>query len=167
MTRRLVNLPTALSLLLGVAAVALWARSYFRWDYWAAGIAPRRVALRSEDGELLLTYFNETDLWGDGDIIATWYTSPAGRFMEDSRFRSLTAFSARHHEEPGLWKVALTAPHWSAVAAASFLPALRVFRVRRHRGAGVCRRCGYDLRATRRRCPECGTLAPPQVLGNP
>jgi hypothetical protein len=53
-------------------------------------------------------------------------------------------------------------PHWFVVAPASVLPALWLRRCRRERrgrvraASGLCRGCGYDLRASPGRCPECG-----------
>jgi hypothetical protein len=45
------------------------------------------------------------------------------------------------------------------VGAASVLAGLYAWRqYNRTRQAGVCHRCGYDLRATPARCPECGTI---------
>lgn len=53
-------------------------------------------------------------------------------------------------------------PHWAVLLAAMAVPALRIRRsIRRalRSRAGRCLTCGYDLRASPERCPECGTEA--------
>ena len=56
--------------------------------------------------------------------------------------------------------LSLRFPHgafWAIVALTSLVliaMAIEILRPRRRRG--LCRACGYDLRATPDRCPECG-----------
>ena len=53
----------------------------------------------------------------------------------------------------------LVTPYWSLSLAAGVIPAARLgLRYRRRFGRGGCPACGYDLRATPDRCPECGTV---------
>jgi hypothetical protein len=50
-------------------------------------------------------------------------------------------------------------PYWSMFLAEILLPLRWIWAVRRQqfaRKSGHCLRCGYDLRATPDRCPECG-----------
>jgi hypothetical protein len=57
----------------------------------------------------------------------------------------------------------LTLPCWLLAMAAGVLPVRRGiiwWRARRRRLSGRCVKCGYDLRATPERCPECGAVVP-------
>jgi hypothetical protein len=53
-------------------------------------------------------------------------------------------------------------PHWSVALVCALLPAFRaasLLRSPKRQSKGLCPECGYDLRATPDRCPECGTAA--------
>jgi hypothetical protein len=60
-------------------------------------------------------------------------------------------------------------PYWFLLALATplqlrWLPGrLRSRRRRRLAAAGRCPTCGYDLRGTPDRCPECGSTPQPQA----
>jgi hypothetical protein len=62
------------------------------------------------------------------------------------------------------WAIGL--PMWVLVLLTGLLPAIhlrRTLRTRRYRKTGRCVVCGYDLRGTPDRCPECGTTAPEKL----
>jgi len=64
---------------------------------------------------------------------------------------------------------AFEVPHWSIALLTAILPALTLRRTwlrRRRSRAGLCHRCGYDLRASPDRCPECGA-APTAAADSP
>lgn len=53
----------------------------------------------------------------------------------------------------------LILPYWmlaAPLAAVAVVTGLHAARLRRRRRPGLCCRCGYDLRASPERCPECG-----------
>lgn len=65
-------------------------------------------------------------------------------------------------------EVMVAIPHWVPGSLAAVCPSLWIVkaqRVRRRRREGHCPKCGYDLRATPDRCPECGTEIPKADTG--
>lgn len=56
---------------------------------------------------------------------------------------------------------ALWVPYWFLMLVFAILPVRRFYlwvRTRRRRQRGLCERCGYDLRGSLDKCPECGVV---------
>jgi hypothetical protein len=179
---------TLLSLLFSLAVITLWIRSYSGTDYVyrrtlggfdAHFITHHGLQLSCTRGQFRFTRSSDTlDVprenpitgapsagpdWGTGRLGVAhvgWETPPPhslwnrlGFFAYDSGI--VTSFSDNNER---VW----TVPAWLPAIAFALLPAAAVtrgWRSRRRARAGFCARCGYDVRATPDRCPECGTIA--------
>jgi hypothetical protein len=174
-----------LSLLLCLAALALWARSYARADALQAGYWHYQqhrgypnyfdawdANVYSAHGRWIVRVERRACVAGPGRY-EPWpgqkgrllHAGPAdptllGWAEQDvSASRARGAVGVRYFSERGLWT--LSAPHAPVAALAGALPLLAAIRARRRRSnlrEGLCAVCGYDLRATPDRCPECGTV---------
>jgi hypothetical protein len=181
MTRKLSILFAAISLLACAAVCTTWARSYARSEKLTWRGEHGQHSLRSAPGHVVLSLY----AWypaGPGPIRG----KPGLSFERDqptpATLELMTIFllcsdaTARtaHWEHGGFaWSqrsssrdliVTGVAPFWGVTLAAGAQPlgwsALRLvalLRRRRSGSTGLCPSCGYDLRATPDRCPECGT----------
>ena len=186
MKRRLFNFATLLSLLLCVAVVALWVRSGDTGDevsYARAG--GHFIWVVSEGGRFILCGVSG---W-PADRPLEWQSSRNARYRFNvsiaephstlvARYPDLWIFA-------GTASVDRVDHHWTSVQPPTRgwcvqfryrtlavplvlvnllllgLQARGALRRRRNRrlALGLCARCGYDLRGTPARCPECG-IAP-------
>jgi hypothetical protein len=192
MKRRLPNLLTLLSLLLTLAAAALWVRSYWRSDCVNVWGTAHEFSVESRAGYLS---FEASNLYGDGPGVCR-LSGPVGRVANERAGMRAWAvykflgFVYGRDVRPGayvgledklvragvktpagnltrrFWYV----PFW-AVCVATAAPAALLLRrrhaLRRRRREGLCPACGYDLRATPGRCPECGKLTAAEDVPRP
>jgi hypothetical protein len=171
MTRRLFNLLTALSLLLCVAAVALWVRSY-----WVADQV-RRGRMQSPTTIVWWQVYSDGGAFGAGrtmltfgggmssDMIADWSRGVRIQWNQSDPSARLSSnliaewFEGSFTDTRRVDDVYLQIPYWMAIAATVAIPGARFARAarrQRRQKANYCPSCGYDLRASPGRCPECG-----------
>jgi hypothetical protein len=144
MRRRLSNLAAAVSLMLCAATVALWVRSCSVRD----DVVYRSVNVWSHTGRCrFAVVVPPTDFKLISADIRHAATQPA-----------YSAFS--FYMSNGRLHVCV--PHWFVLSVFAAVPAawLSLYaRIRRRLTRGRCASCGYDLRATPERCPECGAVS--------
>lgn len=185
------NFAAVVSALLCLAVCVLWVRGYWRLDVavlnfgdatnaYPRHVGPRDMILSGSVG----TSFEADSTCGEFALSRVHFHRNGGTSFLANRpgsYPVTTSAAARQLIEPELGSHILGAilsryddassgvdflviPCWAAALATATLPLWAVFRRSRRRNRpGLCRSCGYDLRATPQaggalldRCPECG-----------
>ncbi len=148
---------TILSLLSLVLSVGLWGASYF-----VLICVHPSLELRIHQGGVEATPLAQLERTSDGWKLTFKSGSETLRFGEDGkRWEFIGYFGMNTKWLP--WYSSATRrvfiPLWlpililSGLLFWSLLPALRR---RKRKKLGLCVKCGYDLRGSKERCPECG-----------
>jgi hypothetical protein len=206
--KRLVRIPlnglSILSLLLCVAIIALWLRSYFAGNRighksligsWQQTFPPHPSYRSPTGGSIILRYVEfragglyfgkweesripGTAIWMDGRRGWFWSKAQSVMLTDPTAVPSRRGFAGFHVEDEQAGLNAPTGvrytrrefriPLWFAALFTAALPltyrAARR-RLRRRSEKGLCLTCGYDLRATPERCPECGAVPTQSTSG--
>ncbi len=186
MTGRAFRIASIVSFVLCLAVLGLWVRSYWRMDqYNRLRRTGQQIAyddVCSACGDILIGRlwiddeivrgadirpgFSSTPLMATTSLVGWVETlravAPANAPPWSFRFAGFDAYVERGKRGTD-WMIVI--PLWFPAAVTAILPLLflhRLRKARRRRAQGLCRRCGYDLRASTERCPECGTPVPPR-----
>jgi hypothetical protein len=185
MKRWLFNLAAGVSLVLSLVLISLWVRScFFNNGIMWLGPYPRPdgprfecFLLNSDRGEIRLLYqcAATTDVDGRsnwrkrGELGFSLRTYPASD-LPRTGFWYWLGFEWNSGPWVGFlekqWSIGL--PHWVPAIILLLPPVVATFRwrkQRRRKQEGLCAVCGYDLRATPDRCPECGTVPAERMTG--
>jgi hypothetical protein len=179
MKRRLFTILSALSLVLCLGMCVLWGRSVGHIEnvYWSA---PGHFAeITNPDGVLGLHLTSDSllyPIWSSAHGPYGWAfrrTAMPNRDRLSLYSESFNRWGFGFHRTKtrlgGAWRfgdrslLILYVPFWFPVLITVPMPtywAVRTLLQRRHSREGLCPSCGYDLRATPGRCPECGTVPP-------
>jgi hypothetical protein len=180
MLGRVFSLLALVSFFFCVVLAALWIRSYFARDELTSFQGPVQQQLFSDFGRLGYSFYSfdpepRTDQRWRWRRTRPDKTAAAAGMHEDHQVLGV-AWDVRSEGRvyafgaPPSYLVAREwwAPHLLVIALTGILPVLWAFRRQRRNRArpqplrdGLCANCGYDMRETPDRCPECGTPAGP------
>ena len=184
------NIVTALLLVLSAATVVLWVRSYWvsdacffsHFDHDGPWVRWVQVTFRAGDGGVgvfrSVQFFPReigAGLESRHQRIAFQHVGnqpayPDFRFDESQPVHGFNfghfANAPQSGGRPGSTGLQIIAPLWAVLLASTVCAVAGVWRWRWVLGkrsrqfAGLCAACGYDMRVTPDRCPECGATRP-------
>lgn len=183
MKRRLFNLFSILSLMFFVTTAALWIRSRFISERLSWEGATRWDSIATSPGDFVVNLHHSTPS-SRGPAYGFEFSRESPPISVKNHEMAMLVLSVGPRDVWEHWRfggfvwvrwatpnrstsISLAiVPMWPIILLTAMPPLawLTDFRRRRaRRRVGLCRRCGYDLRATPERCPECGTLTKSRV----
>jgi hypothetical protein len=163
MKRKLIAMLAVASLLLCPAMVAGWVRSLRQLDVLIYESSATTTALYIRDGSFIILHVHMSNLLPHGwnwQHIAP-QPGPGAAMSDLPRWNLLRFMYGDSGQGPSVAFSWIGLPMWF-LTSLSLLPFAMWWRARRRRRAlspHACQVCGYDLRATPDRCPECGTVS--------
>ena len=181
MRRRLFTFAAAISLLLAIATIIAWVRGYF-----AADEVDHILTSQSDSSEKIAIWGcgNSRGQFGVEHFVEIWESSntkldrpdtghwlfrhspPAAFHQNVKHHHTLLGFSCVWYSSPDTIERGVIVPEWALLLIFLVSPALwlrrqqRLRLVARRSQRNQCISCGYDLRASSGRCPECGLDMP-------
>jgi hypothetical protein len=154
--QRIFSAPAIVSLLLCIGMTTLWAATAGPNTGQGRHLTIGPIAIHAATGQVEFDYLFAGSSWRASAISDTETSSPAsfcqhhalgfgwdaGRMLGSGRPRIVVP-------DLLLCIIAIVPVGWRFV---------RRLRLKRAARCGLCPTCGYDLRATPNRCPECGTI---------